>query len=123
MRGVSTFLVAMLAAATLAIASGRRPEAVQSSPLALPPAGTVPATLPAGDAAETVRTRCVVCHAADMLLQQRLTEPQWAAEIDKMQRWGSPIRDDEKAAALKYLAGVAGPDNARFTPRPVAPTR
>ena len=56
-----------------------------------------------------------------MLLQQRLTEPQWAAEIDKMQRWGSPIRDDEKTAVLKYLVGVAGRDNTRFTPRSVAP--
>ena len=123
MRLRSTLLAVLLAAAVFVIGGARRPYAAQSPAASLPAAGSVPAALPAGDAAMTVRTRCVVCHAADMLLQQRLTEPQWAAEIDKMQRWGSPIRDEEKAAVVKYLAGVAGRDNTRFAPPPVAPVR
>ena len=123
MRRRSTLFAVMLVAGVCVIAGARRPYAAQPTDATLPAAGTVSAELPAGGAAMTVRTRCVVCHAADMLLQQRLTRPQWAAEIDKMQRWGSPIRDDEKAAVLDYLVAVAERDNARFTSRPVAPSR
>ena len=114
---------AMLVAVVLVIGTAGRPYAAQSEKNTLPKAGTVAAELPAGDAATMVRSRCVVCHAADMLLQQRLTERQWAAEINKMQQWGSPVRDEEKAMILKYLVGVAGPENTRFNPRPVAPVK
>jgi hypothetical protein len=51
-----------------------------------------------------------------MILQQRLTETQWRAEVDKMQRWGADVRDEDKAALVLYLVSRFGPDNDRFTP-------
>jgi hypothetical protein len=56
-----------------------------------------------------------------MLQQQRLTEAQWRAEVDKMQRWGADIRDEDKAAVVLYLTSRFGPDNDRFTPIVVRP--
>jgi hypothetical protein len=56
-----------------------------------------------------------------MVLQQRLTETQWQAEIDKMQRWGADVRDEDKDALVQYLFSRFGPDNDRFTPIVVSP--
>jgi hypothetical protein len=56
-----------------------------------------------------------------MIQQQRLTGAQWQAEVDKMQRWGAEIRDDDKAALVGYLIAHFGPDNDRFTPIIVRP--
>jgi hypothetical protein len=70
---------------------------------------------------DAVRSRCVTCHDPAMLRQQRLTAQQWMVEIEKMQRWGAPVADDEKTRMADYLALIAGPDNTRFTPAIVAP--
>ena len=56
-----------------------------------------------------------------MLLQQRLTEQQWIAEITKMQGWGALVTDDEKGPMARYLVAIAGRDNVRFMPAMVAP--
>jgi hypothetical protein len=61
------------------------------------------------------------CHEPAMLLQQRLTEQQWIAEITKMQGWGASVADDEKSAMARYLVAIAGRDNTRFMPAKVAP--
>ena len=68
-----------------------------------------------------VRSRCVACHAPTMLLQQRLTSQQWRAEIDKMERWGAAISDDDKEQMVTYLVRIGGLDNTRFAPAVVAP--
>jgi hypothetical protein len=95
-------------------------QSALSSQRALPPSGTVRGELPPGDGMMIVRTRCLLCHEASLINQQRLTRSQWEAELTKMQSWGSPIRDDEKSQALAYLVAHAGPDNTRFEPTPVA---
>jgi len=49
--------------------------------------------------------RCTVCHATDLLEQQRLTREGWDRELAKMIGWGAaiaPARVDEIGA---YLAG------------------
>jgi hypothetical protein len=38
-----------------------------------------------------------------------------------MQRWGADIRDDDKAALIRYLSSRFGPDNDRFTPISASP--
>ena len=82
----------------------------------LPRVGTVIPLLPAGEGRDLAQTHCLACHASEMLLQQRLTERQWSAEVDKMQRWGAEILDADKAALVSYLATRFGPDNDRFSP-------
>ena len=87
----------------------------------LPRPGTVTASLPPGAGMDAVRSRCVACHEPAMLRQQRLTAQQWTAEIEKMQRWGAPVANEEKTRMAEYLATIAAPDNSRFTPAIVAP--
>jgi len=96
-------------------------DALPLSTESLPQAGTVTATLPPGAGMDAVRSRCVGCHDPAMLRQQRLTAQQWMVEIEKMQRWGAPVANDEKTRMADYLALTAGPDNTGFTPAIVAP--
>lgn len=87
----------------------------------LPRPGTASASLPPGEGMDAVRSRCIACHEPAMLLQQRLTEQQWIAEITKMQGWGALVTDDEKGPMARYLVAIAGRDNVRFMPAMVAP--
>lgn len=87
----------------------------------LPQPGAVTASLPPGAGMDAVRSRCVACHEPAMLRQQRLTAQQWMAEIEKMEGWGAPVSNADKAQMSAYLSMIAGPDNTRFTPATVAP--
>jgi hypothetical protein len=88
----------------------------------LPMAGTQFKQLPEGAGKAQVEAACYQCHAADLLVQQRLTEKQWAASVDKMIRWGAAVPDTDKDAIVKYLARHYGPGN-RFAPTKVAPVK
>ena len=88
--------------------------------LALPLLGTTFKQLPPGAQRAKVEAACYACHSADIIVQQRLTEKQWTATVEKMMRWGAAIKDEEKAAMIAYLAKHFGPDN-RFTPTKVKP--
>ena len=81
----------------------------------LPPLGTKFHSLPAGIGKQLVEANCFPCHSADMLVQQRLTEKQWTAEVDKMIRWGAIMKESDKPAAVAYLSTNFGPAN-KFTP-------
>jgi hypothetical protein len=60
-------------------------------------------TLPADTDAALVREKCLVCHDADLIAQQRLTEGGWSRELDKMTRWGTSLTDEERRRLLGYL--------------------
>jgi ubiquinol-cytochrome c reductase cytochrome c subunit len=63
------------------------------------------------------RDNCLMCHAEEMTARLRLTEKQWAAEIDKMIGWGAPVPPELKAPLLDYLiSAFSNPATA-----PVAP--
>ena len=81
----------------------------------LPVLGTTFHSLPAGHGKSLVEGRCFRCHSADMLVQQRLTEKQWTAEVDKMIRWGALVKDRDKPVMLAYLVKHFGPEN-KFAP-------
>jgi quinohemoprotein amine dehydrogenase alpha subunit-like protein len=61
--------------------------------------------LPVGVGADVVRAKCVLCHEADLIVQQRLSRAGWTREVDKMIRWGAVVNDAEKEALVSYLAG------------------
>jgi DMSO/TMAO reductase YedYZ molybdopterin-dependent catalytic subunit len=71
------------------------------------PTGTTAAAkleLPADDAdTALVRQKCLGCHDADLIAQQRLNDAGWSREIDKMTRWGASLADDERRRLLGYL--------------------
>jgi cytochrome c5 len=69
--------------------------------------------LPPGPGSEIVAARCLTCHEADLIVQQRLSRAGWNREIDKMVRWGAVVDASEREPMLDYLA-------AHFTPTPVA---
>jgi mono/diheme cytochrome c family protein len=68
--------------------------------------------LPPGQGREPVVTRCVTCHEADLITQQRLSRAGWGRELDKMIRWGAVVEPAEREPMLDYLS-------AHFAPKPV----
>jgi cytochrome c5 len=86
------------------------------------PAAQEPAGLPAGPGSEVVRGKCLSCHQADLIVQQRLGSAGWQRELDKMIRWGATVADAERTAAIDYLAANFGPRPAGAAPAaPVVP--
>jgi mono/diheme cytochrome c family protein len=68
--------------------------------------------LPPGQGREPVVARCVTCHEADLITQQRLTRAGWTREMEKMIRWGAVVESNEREPMLDYLS-------AHFAPKPV----
>jgi mono/diheme cytochrome c family protein len=68
--------------------------------------------LPPGSGREPVAARCLTCHEADLITQQRLSRQGWGRELDKMVRWGAVVEAGEREPMLDYLS-------AHFTPKPV----
>lgn len=60
--------------------------------------------LPAGPGREVVVARCVACHEADLIVQQRLTRAAWQRSVEKMVRWGAVVDTTEREPLLDYLA-------------------
>jgi cytochrome c5 len=63
-----------------------------------------PAVSPQPGAA-ILEARCLTCHDARLIEQQRLTAAGWAAELEKMVRWGATLTEPEKAVLIDLLAG------------------
>jgi DMSO/TMAO reductase YedYZ molybdopterin-dependent catalytic subunit len=59
--------------------------------------------LPVEDTTPLVQQKCLVCHDADLIVQQRLTEVGWSRELDKMMRWGADMSDRERTRLLDYF--------------------
>lgn len=84
----------------------------------LPTPGTQFKQLPAGAGKAQVEAACYACHSADLLVQQRLTDKQWTAAVEKMMRWGADVKPENKQAVIDYLARHYGPNNT-FEPTKV----
>ena len=64
-----------------------------------------PANHPAvGDQPNGYKQACLTCHGEDVIQQQRLTRGQWDKEVDKMVRWGSPVKKEDRESILRYLS-------------------
>ena len=77
----------------------------------LPTLGTQFKQLPPGKGRTQVEAACYACHSADLLVQQRLTEKQWTAAVEKMTRWGAAVKPEEKSVVIGYLTRNFGPTN------------
>lgn len=95
-----------------AIAATKSPRFDRSRPAA----GTQFHQLPAGKGKAAVEAACYRCHSADLLAQQRLTEKQWTAAVEKMIKWGAVVDPKDKTEIIGYLAKNFGPGNTKFQP-------
>ena len=57
---------------------------------------------------QIVRTRCTVCHAMDLIAQQRLARPGWDREVAKMIGWGAAVDPSQASDLAAYLASRFG---------------
>lgn len=80
---------------------------------ALLPAIAAAQELPPGPGRELVTKRCLTCHDADLISQQRLSRTGWGRSLDKMMRWGAVVEPAERDPMLDYLA-------AHFAAKPVS---
>ena len=64
--------------------------------------------LPEGEGAGLVKEKCLGCHEADLIVQQRLSHAAWIREVDKMIRWGAQASDFEKESMVNYLSAYLG---------------
>ncbi|HXJ40163.1 MAG TPA: cytochrome c, partial [Bryobacteraceae bacterium] len=56
-----------------------------------------------------VKGACIGCHGEDMIAGQKLTRPQWEREVDKMTRWGAPVKPEDRSAIIEWLLSQFGP--------------
>jgi ubiquinol-cytochrome c reductase cytochrome c subunit len=55
------------------------------------------------------RDNCLMCHAAEMTSRLRLSDKQWATELDKMIGWGAPVPPELKGPLFDYLVASFSP--------------
>jgi cytochrome c5 len=67
------------------------------------------AALPEGSAKTLVTERCLLCHGAALIVQQRKDAAAWGRTVTQMRTWGTQIQDDDQAAIVAYLARHFGP--------------
>jgi mono/diheme cytochrome c family protein len=65
--------------------------------------------LPAGPGQDVAKARCLSCHQADLIQQQRLSKAGWTREVDKMVRWGATVDATDKDPLIDYLTRHFGP--------------
>jgi len=89
-----------------------------AEPVRRPPAqGSVtPSTAPDPDAA-MLGHDCLACHSGDLVLQQRLTDKQWAKALEKMRTWGAPTEDEGVAPLLAQLVAIGEREAGTVEPR------
>jgi mono/diheme cytochrome c family protein len=123
MRRLAAAILAAAIAAPILAAPGRARSATPRSvpPAALPILGTRLSEFPSGEGKVLADKACLQCHGADLPRQQRLTEKQWTAEVEKMMRWGAELSADDKNALIGYLSAHFGSGNDAFVPLDVAP--
>ncbi len=70
--------------------------------------------LPPGAMQEKATAACSTCHEARIIVQQRLSKPAWAKEVDKMIKWGAEVDPKDRDALIDYLSTSFGPDQPPY---------
>jgi hypothetical protein len=60
--------------------------------------------LPPGPPQAKVRTACLECHDASIIVQQRLSKAAWTREVDKMIKWGALVEAADRDSFIDYLS-------------------
>jgi len=117
-RRVSSLIASALLAAALSTgcrtAGGGKVERDPALTAVVRPAETAEiAALPDGPGKARVTERCLVCHGAGLIAQQRKDAAAWGRTVTQMRTWGTPIQDEDQAALVAYLVEHFGPSAAR----------
>ena len=72
--------------------------------------------LPPSPLQAKVRTACLECHDAGIIVQQRLTRAAWTKEVDKMIRWGAIVAPEDREPFIDYFASNFGSDKPPARP-------
>jgi len=67
------------------------------------------AALPESPGKPLVAERCLMCHSAGLITQQRKDAAAWGRTVTQMRTWGSPIQDEDQTALVAYLSQHFGP--------------
>jgi cytochrome c5 len=78
-----------------------------------PAEGAEMAGLPDGPGKALVTERCLLCHGAAVIAQQRKDAAAWGRTVTQMRTWGTPIQDEDQTALVVYLAEHFGPGGGR----------
>jgi hypothetical protein len=79
--------------------------------------------LPSGPAQAKVRTACLECHDASIIVQQRLSKAAWTKEVDKMIKWGALVDAADRDSFIDYLSTNFPPDKPPAEMPRAAPTK
>jgi len=71
------------------------------------------AGLPDGPGKALVTERCLLCHSAALIAQQRKDAAAWGRTVTQMRTWGTPIQDQDQTALVAYLTDHFGPGGVR----------
>jgi cytochrome c5 len=71
------------------------------------------AALPDAAGKTLVTERCLLCHSAGLITQQRKDPAAWGRTVTQMRTWGTPIQDADQAALVAYLTEHFGPGRVR----------
>jgi len=71
------------------------------------------AELKHGEELTKVEAFCNICHSLDyILMQPKLTKPQWTATVNKMIKvFGAPINEEDAKLIVNYLVAQYGAGN------------
>ncbi len=105
-------MISALAAA--ALLAGAAPD---------PNAELLAGKMPDEPARAVVQGKCLLCHSADYVTQQRLTPAQWQKTVEKMRKFGAPLTDDEVKQVSEYLSKHWTVDLPERRPPPAPPPR
>ena len=113
----SAIASALLAAALLAGCRTAGAGKVDSDPsltaVVRPAEAAEIAALPDGPGRALLTERCLLCHGAGLIAQQRKDAAAWGRTVTQMRTWGTPIQDEDQAALVVYLADHFGPGGVR----------
>jgi cytochrome c5 len=71
------------------------------------------AALPEGQGKALVTDRCLLCHGAGLITQQRKDATAWGRTVTQMRTWGTQMQDEEQTALVAYLSEHFGSGAAR----------
>jgi cytochrome c5 len=71
------------------------------------------AALPDSPGKALVTERCLLCHGAALIAQQRKDAAAWGRTVTQMRTWGTPIQDEDQTALVAYLTEHFGPGAVR----------
>jgi cytochrome c5 len=111
---IATVLLSALSAGCRTAAGGGSADAEQAlKAISTRSEAAEIAALPDGQAKTLVAERCLLCHSAGLITQQRKDAAAWQRTVTQMRTWGSPIQEDEQKALVAYLLEHFGPGDAR----------